>query len=106
SGPRGRRRGRLGGRWPRPARETGMPRIDRTMNPNADGQTLRVLIVEDCADTADSLAALVRLWGHDAAVAYRGDSALALATGRAFDVVLLDVGLPDGSGVDLAPRLR
>jgi len=83
-----------------------MPCIDRTMNPGTDGRALRVLIIEDCTDTADSLAMLVRLWGHEAAVAYRGDSAVAMASERAFDVVLLDVGLPDVSGVEAAPKLR
>ena len=84
-----------------------MPYIGRTMTPNADWQPLRVLIVEDCADTADSLAILLRLWGHEPAIAYRADSALALASRQGFDVVVLDVGLPDvSSGVELARKLR
>jgi CheY-like chemotaxis protein len=80
--------------------------IERTMKPGTDGRPLRVLIVEDCADTADSLAMLVRLWGYEATVAYCGETALAVAAERAPDVVFLDVGLPDVTGLELAPRLR
>jgi len=80
--------------------------IERTMKPSADGRPLRVLIIEDCPDTADSLALLVRLWGHEPRVAYCGKSGLAAASGGDFDVVLLDVGLPDVSGLEVAPELR
>jgi len=83
-----------------------MPCVERTLKSGKDGRPLRVLIVEDCADTADSQALLVRLWGHEAVVAYRGDTALALASGQRFDVVLLDVGLPGLSGLELAQKLR
>jgi CheY-like chemotaxis protein len=53
---------------------------------------LRILIVDDCADAADSLAMLVRLWGHEARVAYDGAEALAVATAHVPDVMLLDLG--------------
>jgi DNA-binding response OmpR family regulator len=75
------------------------------MNTRA-GHLLHVLIVEDCADTADSLAMLVRFWGHDPRIAPDGATALAATAERSPDVVLLDVGLPDGDGLLLIPRLR
>ena len=40
---------------------------------------VRVLVVDDCRDAADSLAVLLRLWGYETAVAYDGPAALALA---------------------------
>jgi len=78
---------------------------------NSSGATkpaakLRILVVDDHPDAADSLAAMVRLWGHDACCAYDGSSALALAPGYGPDVVLLDVGLPGIDGYELARRLR
>jgi len=73
---------------------------------NTRAGPLRVLIVEDCADTADSLAMLVRFWGHDPRIAPDGSTALTIAAEQRPDVVLLDVGLPDGDGLILVPRLR
>src|SRR4051812_49900668 len=66
----------------------------------------RVLVVDDHADYADTLAMLVRLWDHQAHVAYRAHAALADAPAFRPDVVLLDIGLPDMDGWELARRLR
>jgi two-component system CheB/CheR fusion protein len=66
---------------------------------------LRILVVDDCKDTADSLALLLRMWGHDAEVAYDGATALEKA-GRGADVVLLDLGMPEMDGCDLARQVR
>ena len=68
--------------------------------------TRRVLIVDDHQDSADSLGMLVRRWGHEAWSAYDGPAALALATQRKPDVVLLDLGLPGMDGFEVARRLR
>ncbi len=67
---------------------------------------LRVLVVDDDHDTADSLRLLLTLWGHDARCTYDGPSALALAAGFRPDVVLLDLAMPGMSGMDVARRLR
>jgi DNA-binding response OmpR family regulator len=67
---------------------------------------LRVLVVEDDSDTADSLALLLRLWGHDACICRTGADALRAAPGYAPDAVLLDIGLPGLSGWDVARQLR
>lgn len=66
----------------------------------------RVLIVDDNADAAELLEMLVRSWGHEAAVANEGASALDMAQGAGFDVVLLDIGLPGIDGYEVARRLR
>jgi two-component system, sensor histidine kinase len=55
---------------------------------------------------ADSLALLVRLWGHEAVVAYDGASALHLALAHRPQVLLLDIGLPEIDGFQLARWLR
>lgn len=66
----------------------------------------RVLVVDDCPDTALSLALLLRLWGHEAATARDGPAALELARSFRPDAVVLDLGLPRLSGWDVARRLR
>jgi signal transduction histidine kinase len=70
------------------------------------GRPKRVMVVDDNKDGADSLAMLVRLWGHDALLAYDGDSALKKAEAEQPDVVLLDIGLPGLDGYQVARRLR
>jgi PAS domain S-box-containing protein len=66
----------------------------------------RVLIIEDNADVADSLAALVGILGHDASVLRDGRDALRVAPAAPPDVVLLDIGLPGMDGFEVARRLR
>src|SRR3954470_16879850 len=74
-------------------------------NPKSKIQNLRILLVEDHADTADAMADLLRLLGHEVTVA--GDVASALAAGEAaasgggLDLLISDLGLPDGSGLDV-----
>src|SRR5437870_2058351 len=67
---------------------------------------LRVLVVEDDADNAESLALLVRLWGHDVQICRTGAEALKLAPRYAPQAVLLDIGLPGMSGWEVARRIR
>jgi len=67
---------------------------------------LRVLVVEDNADAADSLADLVRMRGHQVEVARDGPTAIAKAIAAAPDLVLCDIGLPGMNGYDLARVLR
>jgi len=70
------------------------------------GRSLRVLVVEDNVDAADSLSLLLRLHGHTVQVARTGPTALDLASASRPDVVLLDVGLPGMDGYQVAKRLR
>jgi CheY-like chemotaxis protein len=67
---------------------------------------LVVLIVDDNHDMADSLTMLVRLWGHDARVAYDGAGALASAQAEPPDAVLVDIAMPRIDGFEAARLLR
>jgi CheY-like chemotaxis protein len=67
---------------------------------------LRVLVVDDNRDAADSLAMLLRMWDFRPAVAYDGPSALALASADPPAAALLDIGLPGMDGCEVARRLR
>jgi PAS domain S-box-containing protein len=69
-------------------------------------RALNVLVVDDNEDGAASLALLLRAQGIGAEVANTGGAALQLAEELRPDVILLDVGLPDISGLDVARRLR
>jgi CheY-like chemotaxis protein len=66
----------------------------------------RILIVDDNSDHTDSLAALLRMAGHDIATAYDAEDALARATAFRPTVVLLDIGMPRMNGYELARRIR
>jgi signal transduction histidine kinase len=66
----------------------------------------RVVVVDDCRDGAESLAMLLRIWGHEVRVAYDGPTALQTVRAEAPDVVLLDIGLPGMDGYQVARRLR
>ena len=69
-------------------------------------QTARVLVVDDNVDVADMIVMLLQLFGHEAKAAYFGQSALEMANEYKPDVVLLDIGLPDMNGYEVARRLR
>jgi CheY-like chemotaxis protein len=69
-------------------------------------QVMRILIVDDCKDTVDSLSILLRLWGHDVRVAYDGATAVATASSFRPDAVLLDILLPGLNGYQVARQLR
>jgi two-component system CheB/CheR fusion protein len=73
---------------------------------NLFAQPAHVLVVDDNRDTADSLAALLRARGFAAATAYDGASALDAFAKLKPSIVLLDLGLPDFSGYEVARRLR
>jgi CheY-like chemotaxis protein len=65
----------------------------------------RVLVVDDVADVANSLALLLELWGYDVEVCYAGGAALESARSCQPHVVLLDVGLPGLDGFQVARRI-
>lgn len=70
------------------------------------GPSRRVLIVDDNEDAARTLASLLGAYGHEAHVAFTGASAIEMAVSLTPDVVVLDIGLPDMDGVEVARRLR
>lgn len=71
----------------------------------ASESTLRVLVVDDNRDAADSLSLLVKLWGHDVRTAYNG-AAVTLAPVYKPDVILLDIGMPKLDGNTMTRQLR
>ncbi|MDX9734062.1 MAG: ATP-binding protein [Thermoanaerobaculia bacterium] len=77
-----------------------------TAPPPAPSPACRVLLVEDNADGARSLAELLSLDGHEVHVASDGPSGLEAARELLPDAVVLDVGLPGFDGYELARRLR
>lgn len=66
----------------------------------------QILIVEDNPDTADSLAGLLESCGHTVRVASTGPEGLAAAAASRPDIAILDIGLPDMDGHELARQLR
>jgi PAS domain S-box-containing protein len=70
------------------------------------GVRRRVLVVDDNVDAAESLAALLRLLGHDVHTAHNGHAGLALARGARPEVALVDLGMPGMDGFRLARELR
>jgi PAS domain S-box-containing protein len=66
----------------------------------------RVLVVDDNRDTAESLALVLRLRGHEVWTAYDGPAALQQVCGCQPEAVLLDIGLPGLDGYQVARRLR
>lgn len=67
---------------------------------------VRVLVVDDYPDNAESMALLLRLYGHEAETALSGTAALESARARRPEVVLLDIDMPGMSGYEVAARLR
>src|SRR5262245_29234901 len=66
---------------------------------------LRILVVEDNFDSAESLALMLTLYGFEVRVAHGGPEALEMARADQPDVVLLDIGLPVLNGYEVAKRL-
>jgi signal transduction histidine kinase/ActR/RegA family two-component response regulator len=65
-----------------------------------------ILVVDDNRDSANSLGMLLRLSGHNISTAYDGPSALETARANPPEVILLDIGLPGMSGLDVARQVR
>ena len=72
----------------------------------AHHRAMRVLLVEDHEDTKQSLTKLLRLRGYHVESASNVQSALDLIAQDQFDVLISDLGLPDGSGIDLIRRVQ
>lgn len=66
----------------------------------------RVLIVEDNLDTVHSMAMLIRMMGHEVEFAINGFAALDAARRFRPEVILLDIGLPDFKGYNIARQLK
>jgi signal transduction histidine kinase/DNA-binding response OmpR family regulator len=87
-----------------------LPLIERPQPPATEtlpqATPQRILVVDDNADAAESLAVLLGLQGHETRIALSGAEALEVVAAFGPDVALLDLGLPGMDGYELAARLR
>jgi len=66
----------------------------------------RILVVDDHGDTLRSMQLLLQRLGYEVLAAENMTDALQIAQDHPFDILLSDIGLPDGSGLELLKRLR
>ncbi len=66
----------------------------------------RLLVVDDNRDSANTLAALFQMMGHDVRTAYDGPEALSIAAEYRPDAMFLDIGLPGMNGYEVARKVR
>ncbi len=88
-----------------PARRTEVPQLTAATDSDRR-RRLNILLVEDHADTARVMSRLLQNRGHQVAVAESVAAALETALAENFDVLLSDIGLSDGTGIDLMNQLR
>ena len=69
-------------------------------------QRLRVVVVDDNRDAAESMAILMELWGHQVKRAFDGPRAIEASLDYWPQVIFLDIGLPGMDGYEVAGRLR
>jgi signal transduction histidine kinase/ActR/RegA family two-component response regulator len=91
-----------------PVRDGGAPLAgDAASAPQAKtASARRILVADDNHDAADSLALLLEAHGHIVRTAHGGHSAVALAKDFQPDIALLDIGMPDMNGYEVAQQLR
>jgi CheY-like chemotaxis protein len=87
-----------------------MNAVDPTTSKSAESAITpiqrRLLIADDNADAAESLAMLLRLEGHTVSVVSNGREALAAVQETSPEFVLLDIGMPDMDGYEVARQIR
>jgi signal transduction histidine kinase/CheY-like chemotaxis protein len=66
----------------------------------------RILLADDNRDAAESLAILLRFEGHDVELVHDGEAAMRCFEARGHDVALLDIGMPNASGYEVARHIR
>jgi len=90
-----------------PTCETAAAQITPAVSPRKpERQGMRILLVEDHEDTNRSLTNLLQLRGYQVQSALNLESALDLSSKVQFDVLISDLALPDGSGIDLVQKLQ
>jgi CheY-like chemotaxis protein len=87
------------------AQADGKPRSDQHSG-RREARSVRILLVEDHPDTARTLSRLLLAMGYQVKVANDAATALQLAEAESFDMVVSDIGLPDGTGHDLMRQLK
>ena len=75
-------------------------------SPHAPRRPLRILVAEDNATNQRLVVALLTQWGHTVTVANDGREAVSLSGQSAFDVVLMDVQMPEMNGLDATAAIR
>jgi CheY-like chemotaxis protein len=78
----------------------------RTQKMKAMEKPLTALVCDDALDLRELVADLLRLRGHDVTVVEDGASAVSAVESGAFDVALIDIGLPEMDGYEVARRIR
>jgi PAS domain S-box-containing protein len=89
-----------------PALPASQDRLALSRTVKLNGRHLRILVVDDNRDAAQSLAIVLRAWGHEVEIALNGNDALDTAGQFRPQVVLLDIGMPRMSGYEVAQHLR
>lgn len=79
---------------------------DTTQDAPEPAEGRHVLLIEDNADARETLRDLLELWGHRVTVAATGEAGLKQALAIQPELVLVDIGLPDIDGYEIARRLR
>jgi CheY-like chemotaxis protein len=82
--------------------------VDKKLTPetSAERAAFKILVADDSQDGADSLSFLLKAAGHTVITAYDGRSAIALAEKERPDVLVLDIGMPEVSGYEVARAVR
>jgi PAS domain S-box-containing protein len=93
-------------RLPAEASPAEIPDSEALAHAPAAGAGLKILIVDDNRDAADACAMLLELSGHHVQTAYTGLRGLDLAESFHPHAILLDIGLPDLNGYELAAKIR
>jgi CheY-like chemotaxis protein len=66
----------------------------------------RILVADDNRDGAETMGMLLKLSGHEVYLAHSGSEALEVARRERPDIVVLDIGMPDLNGYEVAERIR
>lgn len=80
--------------------------LDPAQNSDQDSSPLHILIVDDNVDGARMLTRLVQSWGHEVSLAHDGPTGLEIALAQPIDVIVLDIGLPEMDGYQVARLVR
>jgi hypothetical protein len=80
--------------------------LTKSTSPKHVPKHLRILLVEDHRDTRHALSRLLTHFGHQTSVADSTRRAIEMMASQRFDLVLCDIGLPDGSGYDVVSRAK